>query len=109
MDPRREAELLTQGISLANQCVQSKVLENQLAMVVAHLLRHKCIAETRALLQRLPTSSFGRRTKSTRPQLEQLAKHVGSAFGRLSDWEEAATVVGWAKRLVAFYQPRRGS
>jgi hypothetical protein len=109
MDPRREAELLTQGTALANRCVQSKVLENQLAMVVAHLRRHRSIAQTRALLKHLPKSSFGDRTNSTRPQLEQLSKHVGYAFGRLSDWEEAATVVGWAKRLVAFYQPRRGS
>jgi hypothetical protein len=103
----RDEELMKQAVSLAQQCVSADVLENQLAMVLAHLRRQKDLRATAELLRALPASPFAARTKSSRKQIDGLAEHVGRALARVNSWEEAATVVGWAKRLSAYYKPRK--
>ncbi len=105
---RSEDELMQQGGMLAADCARSGVLENQLATVLAHLKRHQNPARTAELLKSLPGSPFARRTRSTGEQLQSLERLVRPVLIRAGGWQEAATVIGWAKRLAAFYQPRRG-
>lgn len=101
-----EEDLMKRGDSLAQRCAMDGVLENQLALVLAHLKRHRRPEATHQLLAALPTSPFAQRTRSTRGQLESLGRHVKTALGRVSSWEEAAVIVGWAKRLWPVYKRR---
>ncbi len=101
-----DEELMQRGEALARQCMGAGVLENQLAVVLAHLKRHQDPRATRRLLSELNRSPFAVRTKSSRRQYEALEKHVGAALGRTSDWNEAANVVGWAKRLAPIFKKR---
>jgi hypothetical protein len=103
-----QEELMKQGSMLAEQCAQARVLENQLATVLAHLKRHQSTGKTIELLKTLLTSPFARRTRSTANQLHALERLVRPVLTRNRDWQDAATVIGWAKRLAGFYQPRRG-
>jgi hypothetical protein len=103
-----QEELMKQGSMLAEQCAQARVLENQLATVLAHLKRHQDTGKTIELLKTLSNSPFARRTKSTGHQMQALERLVRPVLSRTRDWQEAATIIGWAKRLAAFYQPRRG-
>ncbi len=103
----KEHEVMTRAETLARQCASAGVLENQLATVLAHLRRHRAVAATRRLLDDLTTSPFATRTKSTRRQFEELARHVKMALGGARTWEEAAQIVGWAKRLSAGCRTRR--
>ena len=102
----QEEDLMKRGDSLAQRCAMDQVPENQLGMVLAHLKRHRSPEETKELLSGLPRSPFGRRTRSTREQLEALDRHVKSALGGVSSWNEAAVIVGWAKRLWPVYKRR---
>jgi hypothetical protein len=105
---RPEDLQLQGGAELARRCVQSGVLENQLSMIVAHLRRHKSLDETLKLVRALPGSVFAMRTNRTRTQLTGLSEHVGRALERASDWQEAARIVGWARRLAVAYRHRSG-
>lgn len=102
----REEDLMQRGDTLARLCAMESVPENQLGMVLAHLKRHRRPESTRELLAELPASPFGRRTGSTRAQLQALDRHVKSALGGVSNWEDAAVIVGWAKRLWGVYKRR---
>ncbi len=102
-----EEDLMKKGALLAEQSARAGVLENQLAMVLAHLKRGQDLSQTLGLLSSLPDSPFARRTKSTSRQFGELDRLVRSALTRWRSWQEAATVVGWAKRLAPFFQPRR--
>ncbi len=101
-----EEDLMKRGDSLAQRCAGDKVPENQLGMVLAHLKRHRRPEATHKLLAGLPVSPFGRRTGSTRGQFEALQRHVKAALSGVSRWEEAAVIVGWAKRLWPVYKRR---
>jgi len=96
-------QILVKADGLARRCAGDGVPDNLLAMVLAHLRRHREIQTTLLLLSALPQSSFGRRTASTRRQFTSLKRHVGEAISSLSDWEEAAWIVGWARRLARSY------
>ncbi len=98
-------DLMRRADTLARQCAGAGVLENQLGNVLAHLKRHRSPAATRRLLETLKTSPFATRTKSTRRQFEALARYVSPALGS-RDWQQAAQIVGWAKRLSAVYRAR---
>ncbi len=98
--------LMQRARALAERCATDGVLENQLGNVLAHLKRHRDIAATGRLIDALKTSPFARRTQSTRRQFEALARHVTPALRGVRDWEEAAQVVGWAKRLSPIFSRR---
>lgn len=102
----QDEDLMKRGDSLAQRCAVDQVPENQLGMVLAHLKRHRRPEATKKLLASLPASPFGRRTGSTRSQFEALQRHVKAALGGVSSWEEAAVIVGWAKRLWSVYKRR---
>ncbi len=102
-----ESDVMTRAETLARQCASAGVLENQLGTVLAHLRRHRDVAATRRLLDDLTTSPFATRTKSTRRQFEELARHVKPALGGTVGWQEAVQIVGWAKRLSAVFRTRR--
>ena len=99
-------DVMRRAEALARQCATAGVLENQLGNVLAHLKRHRSPAATRRLLDALKTSPFAMRTKSTRKQFEALARHVSPALSGTRGWEEAAKIVGWAKRLSPLYRRR---
>ncbi len=101
-----EDDLMRRAEVLAQQCATSGVLENQLGGVLAHLVRHRSPAATRRLLDALQISPFATRTKSTRRQFEALARYVAPALSSVRGWQEAARIVGWAKRLSAVYRLR---
>ncbi len=101
-----DEEQIRRADTVARQCAPAGVLENQLALVLAHLKRHHDVRATGRLLENLCASPFARRTKSTRLQFEALEKHLRPALASVSGWEEAAGIVGWAKRLSATYRKR---
>jgi hypothetical protein len=98
-----EEELMQRGQELAKSCADAQVPDNQLALVLAHLTRHHNLEGTLLMVERLPKSPFGKRSKRTREQLEKLEIHVNRALREISGWHEAAQVVGWGKRLYSFY------
>lgn len=102
----RDEDLMNRGDHLARLCAMDGVLENQLGLVLAHLKRHRQPAATRALLAALPRSPFAARANQTRHQLEALDRHVGASLGSTTSWEDAAVIVGWAKRLWSVYRRR---
>ncbi len=98
--------ILGKADTLARRCAGSHVPDNLLAMVLSHLRRHRDVKATISLLTALPLSPFGQRTGSTRRQLTGLKEHVGGALSGASGWEEAAWIVGWARRLIRTYGGR---
>ena len=93
-------KILPSARVLAERCAGDRVPDNLLAMVLAHLRRHRDVQATLRLLAALPQSPFARRTGSTPHQMKSLRQHTDKALARVSDWEEAAWIVGWARRLV---------
>ena len=97
-------DILKKANVLASRCAGDHVPDNLLSMVLAHLRRHHEVGATLKLLQALPSSPFGSRTGATRHQLTSLKQHVGDAISPSKpDWEEAAWIVGWARRLARSY------
>lgn len=101
-----DEKIMERGDALARRCALDGVPENHLGMVLAHLKRHRRPEATRELLAALPTSAFARRTRATRTQLEALGRHVKAALSQVSNWDDAARIVGWAKRLCPTYRSR---
>ena len=101
-----EERLMQRGESLARLCAQNGVKESHLNWVLDHLKRFHDPAATRTLLEGLPRSAFARRTKQTREQLESLHRLVLPELPSQRPWQEAATIVGWAKRLLPVYKRR---
>lgn len=96
---------MSRGQELARQAQadKTKVLPNHLAQVWAHLKSHQDVASTLRLLERLPTSSFAQRSRSTRNQLVALERVVRQALAGVGDWRDAAAIVGWGKKLAIAY------
>jgi hypothetical protein len=99
-------EILPKARVLAERCAGDRVPDNLLAMVLSHLRRHRSVPATLSLLSALPQSPFGRRTGITHDQMTSLRQHTDKALARVSDWEEAAWIVGWARRLVRSFGAR---
>jgi hypothetical protein len=95
-----EEELISQAENLARSAA-SDVQANHLATLLAHLKMHRNPKATRNLLSSLQRSPFVTRTQSTRNQFEALERHAGPVLDRASSWEDAAYVLGWARRLLA--------
>jgi hypothetical protein len=100
-------QMLSRAETLARRTAVAGVRDEQLSLALVHLKRHRDVVATLALLAELPRSSFARRSRQTPHQFKALEEHVRSALLGVSDWEEAAGIVGWARRLVTFYQPAR--
>ncbi len=105
-------QVLSKADVLARQVVEGDVQDNQLAFVVAHLKRHRDVAATLELLKNLEVSPFARRTHQTPGQFAGLRRWVSASLSTIADWQDAAAIVGWARRLAAYYRPagqgRRG-
>lgn len=99
-------KILPKAQILAGHCANDGVPDNLLAMVLAHLGRHRDVSATLSLLSALPTSPFGQRTRSTFRQMTGLQRHVSAALSGEKSWEEAAWIVGWARRLVRSFGTR---
>ncbi len=101
---RSEEEILVErGDKLARACAKAGVRENDLAMLLAHLRRHRNPKGSLKLLASLERSTFAGRNKGTRKQMEALHQHGRPVLNRARNWQEAATVVGWAKRLMVVH------
>ena len=99
--------ILSRAETLARQAAGAGVHDDQLSLVLVHLKRHRDVAATLALLGELRRSSFAHRSRSTPGQLKALEESVRLALQGISAWEDAAGIVGWARRLVTYYQPSR--
>jgi hypothetical protein len=100
-------QMLSRAETLARQAAAAGVRDEQIALALVHLKRHREVAATLALLSELRHSSFARRTRQTPFQFKALEEGVQAALQGVSGWEDAAGIVGWARRLVTFYQPSR--
>jgi hypothetical protein len=96
-------QILSRADTLARQTAAARVPDEQLSVVLSHLKRHRDVAATLTLLGELRQSPFAHRTRSTPAQLTNLDKTVRSALAGLTAWEDAAAILGWARRLVVFY------
>jgi hypothetical protein len=100
-------QVLSRAETLARQAGGAGVHDDQLSIVLVHLKRHHDIAATLTLLIELKKSPFAHRSRSTPEQFRALEASVRPALLGVSDWEDAAGIVGWARRLVTFYPPLR--
>ena len=102
-----QEQTLSRAGTLARRAGAAGVRDDQLSLALVHLKRHRSVAATLALLAELKRSPFARRSGRSRDQLKALDEHVRAALQGISAWDEAAEIVGWARRLVAFYQPQQ--
>jgi len=100
-------QVLMRAETLAQLAAAAGVTDEQLALVLVHLKRHRDVGGTLTLLKELKRSPFSRRSRQTPRQLAALEESVRGALKGLSSWEEAAGIIGWARRLAVFYQPKR--
>jgi hypothetical protein len=98
-------QVLSAADTLARRAAADGVLDNQLALVLAHLKRHRDVAGTLSLLAELETSPFAKRSQQTQRQFAALGRHVRESLHSVSGWQDAAAIVGWARRLAAFHRP----
>lgn len=98
--------VLARADGLARSAVAARVRANQLGLALSHLRRHQDVGKTLGLLQRLINSPFAFRTGSSPDQFRRLADDVKRALAGVESWQEAATIVGWARWLMAFYGAR---
>jgi hypothetical protein len=94
---------MSRADTLARQAGSAGARADQLSLVLVHLKRHQDVAATLALLTELHSSPFAHRSRSTPAQLRALEGSVRLALQRITDWNEAAFIIGWARRLVTFY------
>lgn len=69
------------------------------ARVLTHLERHQDVKTPRNWLEALTRSAFVARTDSSPWQYKALNEHLGVVLSWTNDWQDAARVVGWARRL----------
>lgn len=98
---------LSKAETLARKAAAAGVHDDQLSLALVHLKRHRDVAASLVLLDELKRSSFSRRSNQTPFQFKALEENVRLALQGISDWKEAAEIVGWARRLVRFYQSAR--
>jgi hypothetical protein len=101
-------QVLAAADTLARRAAAAGVQDNQLAYALTHLKRHQDVAGTLSLLARLETSPFAKRSNQTPRQLAALRREVSESLQRVADWRDAAAIVGWARRLAAYYRPAGG-
>jgi hypothetical protein len=98
-------QVLSRAETLARQAAAAGVTDEQVGLALTHLKRHRDVGGTLALLEELKKSPFSQRSRQTPRQFAALEECVRSALQGVSSWEEAAAIVGWARRLVVVYQP----
>jgi hypothetical protein len=96
-------QLMSRAQTLARQAGGAGVQDNQLSFVLVHLKRHRDIKATLVLLKELKSSSFAYRSRSTPGQFRALEESVRPALQGVSTWEDAAGIVGWARRLLGSF------
>lgn len=96
-------QTLHRAETLARRTAGDQVPDAHLSTVLTHLKRHRNVDATLALLAELKRSPFAQRFGRTKAQLTSLDEHVRSALQGVSDWNDAAAVVGWARRLTIYY------
>ena len=96
-------QILGRANILASQIAAANVPDQQLSMALVHLKRHRNVAASLTLLAGLKRSPFARRNNSTRAQFQVIEENIRQALEKLDDWEEAAAILGWARRLVSYY------
>lgn len=97
-------DCMLRGQTLAREAASRNVQENHLAQILAHLKRHRDVKTTLSLLDRLPGSPFAQRSNRTREQLTELGKLLSGELKRVGDWQDAAAIVGWTRRLLRSHQ-----
>ncbi|HEX4965537.1 MAG TPA: hypothetical protein VF173_32305 [Thermoanaerobaculia bacterium] len=100
-----EDQILSRAETLARKAAAAGVHDDQLSLVLVHLKRHRDVAATLALLAELKRSPFAHRSRQTPRQLQALEESVRLALQGVDAWDDAAGIVGWARRLVTYYQP----
>lgn len=98
-------QILTRAETLARRAASAGVHEDQLALALSHLKRHQDVAATLRLLAELLRSPFSRRNNRTLNQFRAMEENVRSALQGVASWQDAAGIIGWARRLLKFYQP----
>lgn len=96
-------QILSRADTLARQTAAARVPDAQLSIVLSHLKCHRDVAATLSLLRELKRSPFAFRNRGTPAQYANLDESVRSALTGLTAWEDAAAILGWARRLVVFY------
>jgi hypothetical protein len=96
----KEDFVFERASTLASACFRGNVKDNQLGQVLAHLKRHRNVTKTRELLESLARSCFAKRTRVAGEQFQALETHVASALTGISDWQRAAEIVAWGRRLL---------
>ena len=99
--------ILSRADALAQQTATAGVPDAQLSIVLSHLKRHRDVAATLDLLGELKRSPFAFRNRGTPAQYASLDESVRAALRGLNAWEDAAAVLGWARRLVVYYAQGR--
>lgn len=94
-------QLMSRATALARQAGGAGVHDDQLSFVLVHLKRHRNIEATLLLLKELKSSPFAHRSRSTPGQFRALEEYVRPALKGDVTWEEAAGIIGWARRLLA--------
>ena len=100
-------QILSRADALARQAASARVSDQQLSLVLVHLKRHRDVASTLTLLRTLRSSSFAFRNRGTPDQMRALEENVRRALQGLAVWDDAAAVLGWARRLVGYYAQGR--
>ena len=100
-----DEQILSKAETLAQRAASAGVHEDQLSFAFAHLKRHQSVAATLQLLSELLKSSFSKRSSQTPVQFKALEENVRAALQGVSSWQEGASIVGWARRLLKFYRP----
>jgi hypothetical protein len=96
-------QILARANTLASQIAAANVPDQQLSIVLVHLKRHRDVKASLTLLAELRRSPFARRHNAIRAQFQTVEENVRNALKSLTDWEEAAAILGWARRLVSYY------
>jgi hypothetical protein len=99
-------QILSRADQLASHAAMAGVHEDQLAIAFAHLKRHQDVTATLRLLADLMKSSFARRSRQTPAQFRAMELHVRTALQNVRSWQDAASIVGWARRLVKYHQSK---
>lgn len=95
--------ILSRADALAQQTAGAGVPDAQLSLVLSHLKRHRDVAATLELLKELKRSPFAFRNRGTPAQYSSLDESVRFALKGMTAWEDAAAILGWARRLVVYY------
>ena len=73
---------------------------NEVKKIYTFLLKHRDLGKLKKLVEKLPNSTFARRSGSTEGYYKNIQSALGTEFYRL-DVKDAIFVLGWACRLLS--------